>query len=174
MDAWSLKYQGRANFVCVGCDGPDLSTAMGTRMKLNNCVNSYIFNKRDMPRWGQLGCSGFIILAAGDQQVITPKTSAFLEVEERAFRQVESILDAELSGLQSSVHPGDFVRLMGLVNAPELNDTIALVVSSADRQTGRFKVQLTDSQREIGLKEKNMVVLTQAEIDAARDGPAPS
>jgi len=167
MDKWALKYQGRANFVCVGCDGPDLSTAMGTRMRLNNCVNGYIASQRDMPKWGQLGCSGFIILGSGDQRIITPKTSAFLEVEDRAFRQVESILDSELSGQQCTVHPGDHVKLVGLTKAPELNNAIALVMGTADRKTGRFPVQLLSDERQIGIKLANLVVLSQAEVQAA-------
>lgn len=168
MDAWALKYKGRANFVCVGCDGPDLSSAMGSRMRLKNCVNGVITSRAEMPRWGQLGCSGFIILGSGDQRIITPKTSAFLEVEEQAFRQVESILDAELSGKQCTVHPGDYVKLVGLEKAPELNNTIGLVITSADNEeTGRCVVELIDAQKEIRVKAKNLQVLNKDEIEEA-------
>lgn len=136
-------------------------------MRLTHCVNAYIVSQRDMPKWGQLGCSGFIILGSGDQRIITPKTSAFLEVEEQAFRQVESILNSELSGQQCNVHPGDYVRLVGLAKAPELNNTIGLVIGSADKKTGRFVVQLTANKREIGIKPDNLVVLTQTEVNEA-------
>lgn len=172
MDAWALKYQGRVNFVCVGCDGPDLSTAMGTRMRLKNCVNGYIANRQDMPRWGQLGCSGFIILGSGEQRIITPKTSAYLEVEARAFRQVESILDAELSGEQCQVHPGDYVKLVGLQKTPELNNTIGLVLAAAD-EGGRCVVQIYEGQREVRIKATNLEVLSKEEKEAAM-GPAKS
>lgn len=175
MDEWSLKYKGRANFLCVGCDGPDLSSAMGSRMRLNNCVNGYIASRRDMPRWGQLGCSGFIILGGGDQRIITPKTSAFLEVEEQAFRQVESILDAELSGKQCTVHPGDHVKVVGLEKSPELNNTIGVVLASADNEeTGRCVVELLDSQREIRVKTKNLMVLSKEELEEATGEPSKS
>lgn len=174
MDAWAVKYKGRANFVCVGCDGPDLSYAMGSRMRLNNCVNGVIMARKDMPKWGQLGCSGFIILGSGDQRIITPKTSAYLEVEDRAFRQVESILDSELSGKQCTVHPGDYVKLVGLEKEPDLNNTLGLVVASADNeQTGRCVVQLVDEKREVNVKAANLKVLSKDEMEAAL-GPGKS
>jgi len=173
MDAWSLKYKDRANFICVGCDGPDLSSAMGSRMRLKNCVNAYIASQRDMPRWGQLGCSGVIILGSGDQRVITPKTSAFLEVEDRAFRQVESILDSELSGLQCNVHPGDYVKVCGLKTSAELNNSIGLVMAS-DNNTGRCVVQLTDTKKEIRIKPANLVVLSKDEIEQVLGQPSKS
>lgn len=174
MDAWAVRYKGRANFVCVGCDGPDLSSAMGSRMRLKNCVNAYIPSRKDMPRWGQLGCSGFIILGSGDQRIITPKTSAYLEVEDQAFRQVESILDAELSGNQCSVHPGDYVKLVGLQNSPELNNTHGLVISSADHdESGRVVVQLIDEKRELRIKAANLEVLDREATEALM-GPGKS
>merc|ERR1711998_727848 len=78
MNEWARgKYKGRANFVCVSCDGPELAQAMGERMKLKDCVNSVTASSRDGPYWGQLGCSGFIILSPGSQQVIAGKTMAF-------------------------------------------------------------------------------------------------
>jgi len=136
-------------------------------MRLNNCVNGYIAARKDMPRWGQLGCSGFIILGAGDQRIINPKTSAYLEVEDRAFRQVESILEAELAGNQCTVHPGMHVRLVGLQKAPELNNTVGLVLASAvNEDTGRCVVQLLDSQKDIRVKAQNLVILSKDEIQA--------
>lgn len=175
MDAWARgKYKGKANFLCVGCDGADLSVAMGTRMRLTNCVNGYIASKKDMPRWGQLGCSGFIILGSGDQRIITPKTSAFLEVEDQAFRQVESILDSELSGQHRTVHPGDYVKLAGLQKTPQLNGKIGLVMALEDGDAaGRCAVQLIDGQREISIKSSNLVMLSKEEAEMAL-GPAPS
>lgn len=99
MDDWALnKYKGRVNFVCVGCDGPELSKAMGERMRLKNCVNTVTASRRDGPYWGQLGCSGFIILSPDSQEIIAGKTKAFLDVGEQAFTHVESILDKALKG----------------------------------------------------------------------------
>lgn len=46
-----------------------------------------------MPKWGQLGCNGFIILD-GSHSVVCSATRAFLKVKEAAFRHTETILSA--------------------------------------------------------------------------------
>jgi len=46
-----------------------------------------------MPKWGQLGCNGFIILD-GSHSVVCSATRAFLKVKEAAFRHTEMILSA--------------------------------------------------------------------------------
>jgi len=99
MDEWSRgKYKDHVNFVCVSCDGPDLAKAMGERMRLKDCVNTVTASRRDGPYWGQLGCSGFIILSPDKQEVIAGKTKAYLDVGESAFKHVESILDSAIAG----------------------------------------------------------------------------
>lgn len=99
MDAWARgKYKDSVNFVCVSCEGADLAKAMGERMKLSNCVNTVVASRKDGPYWGQLGCSGFIILSPDSQEVIAGKTQAFLDVRERAFTHVEKILDSAIQG----------------------------------------------------------------------------
>jgi len=110
MDDWARgKYKDRVNFVCVSCDGPDLAKAMGERMGLSNCVNTVTASRRDGPYWGQLGCSGFIILSSDTQDVIAGKTKAYLDVRETAFRHVESILDDAIEGeaVKSRDHDGN-------------------------------------------------------------------
>lgn len=54
----------------------------------------------DNPRWGQLGCNGFIVLDA-DGGVACRATAAYLDVGERAFAHVESLLDGMLGGVAS-------------------------------------------------------------------------
>ena len=49
-----------------------------------------------LPNWGQLGCQGFIILD-GQGSVVCKTTPAFMEVEDLAFRYVETILGSLLS-----------------------------------------------------------------------------
>ena len=61
------------------------------QMTLRHCINGFIAAQRDMPRWGQLGCNGFIIFDK-DLKVVSRKTSAYLQVKDRAFRDVEKIL----------------------------------------------------------------------------------
>ena len=81
MDAWAARYNGRAAFICVSCAGPQLAERFGQQLQLSHCHNSYVDNA-NMPRWGQLGCSGFIIL---DQRhsVVCKATAPFLEVMHR-------------------------------------------------------------------------------------------
>ena len=92
MDAWASEYEGRATFVCVSCAGANLSEAFGNELQLAHCVNSVA---EQQPEWGQLGCNGFILLDK-DMKVVCRKTAAFLQVRERAFEQVESLLSSLL------------------------------------------------------------------------------
>ena len=93
-----MQYAGQANFICVGCAGPALSKEMGKQMKLASCVNGFIADQKSMPKWGQLGCNGFIVLNA-DQSVACPATSAFMELRELAFLHVQTLVDALVQGL---------------------------------------------------------------------------
>ena len=92
MDAWASKYAGRVRFVCISCAGPDLSMAFGNELQLAHCINSVA---EQQPVWGQLGCNGFIVLDK-DSKIVCRKSAAFLQVRERAFEQVESMLSALL------------------------------------------------------------------------------
>lgn len=61
-------------------------------------MQTVVASRRDGPYWGQLGCSGFIILSRDSQQIIAGKTKAFLNVGPQAFAHVESILDSAIVG----------------------------------------------------------------------------
>ena len=64
-----------------------------------------------MPRWGQLGCSGFIVLDS-DKRVVSKCTTAFLQMKNLAFSHVEALLDALLTGSPvPKVCPGQCVLL---------------------------------------------------------------
>lgn len=95
MDAWAVKYKGRATFVCVCCAGHQLAEEFGNQLRLKNCVNSWV-DRQNMPFWGQLGCNGFILFDK-NLKVLKAKTSAFLEVRDQAFREVETILSRVLA-----------------------------------------------------------------------------
>lgn len=162
MNEWARnKYKGRVNFVCVCCDGPDLAQAMGERMKLSDCVNTMTASSRDGPYWGQLGCSGFIILSPGSQHVIAGKTSAYLEIQDRAFWHVESILDKALQGQSQA-------RIQGIQRRPELNGQLCQVLYQ-DAQSGRMVVQLADGA-ELKLKHENL----ERVLDSAKYGGNPN
>jgi hypothetical protein len=63
----------------------------------------YAKSQADMPKWGQLGCSGFIILDA-QRRVVCPATAAFLKMRGLAFAHVEALLDALMAAKFSKVH----------------------------------------------------------------------
>ncbi|MGB1600142.1 MAG: hypothetical protein ACPIOQ_45770, partial [Promethearchaeia archaeon] len=67
-----------------------------SELQLEHCTLGYIKSERDMPRWGQLGCSGFIVLD-GDKRVVSKCTTAFLQMKSLAFSHVEALLDALLT-----------------------------------------------------------------------------
>ena len=97
MDAWGLHYRDAVSFVCVCLDGPQLAAEFGKKLKLRECINTWV-DEDNKPTWGQLGCSGFIILD-GQRTVVCPKSPAYLDEKERAFHYVDtflkSLIDAE-------------------------------------------------------------------------------
>mmetsp|Transcript_26513 Transcript_26513/g.79419 ORF Transcript_26513/g.79419 Transcript_26513/m.79419 type:complete len:117 (-) Transcript_26513:237-587(-) len=98
MDKWaSGKYSGRVAFVCVSLAGPQLASTFVKELKLSACTVAYT---EDNPAWGQLGCGGFIVYGS-DGRIASRATAAYLEVRERAFHHVESLLDALLDGAKS-------------------------------------------------------------------------
>jgi hypothetical protein len=110
-----------------------------------------------MPRWGQLGCNGFIILGP-NQEVVTRATSAFMQVRQLAFRHVETILTS-LFNNQSipTVCPGEFVKLSGLQAKPELNGQTGICIGEAAQ--GRLPIQLLQERRSIRVRPQNLVVV---------------
>ena len=101
MDIWAEQYFGRASFVCVSCEGPGLAKTFAKRLQLSKCLLTYVYQANG-PRWGQLGCSGFIVLDA-QGKVACRATSAYLEVQEQAFTDLEAILDSLLDTAPSAV-----------------------------------------------------------------------
>lgn len=163
MDAWAVRYAGRATFVCVGCAGESLAAEFISSLKLRHTHVTYV-ERQHMPRWGQLGCSGFIVLD-GSGRVACPSTSAYLEVRQRAFRDVEKRLDALLPGATASLATGQRVRLCGLSRA-ELNGELGVIVEPAVA-SGRCSVELKGGRR-LSVKVSN-VQPVDAEPDAAGD-----
>ena len=117
MDTWAVRYGDAASFVCVSCAGPGLAVQFANELQLSKCTITYAERG---PSWGQLGCNGFIILDAS-HNVVCPSTSAYLQVGEKAFRHVESLLEPLIGGgkgnEQDTVGPGQYVRLMNLSQA---------------------------------------------------------
>lgn len=168
MDVWAEKYFGRATFVCVGCDGPDLAVAFAKRLQLSKCLLTYV-DEANGPRWGQLGCSGFIVIDK-DGKVKSPKTSAFLEVREMAFTHVETLLESMLTDTPApSLFPGQHVELHGLTRS-ELNGTRGYVVEAADAATGRCAVETYFGKRMAVRAENLRPVVDEDEDEEGEEG----
>jgi len=80
--------------------------------KLTHCVNGVVERNEEMPSYGQLGCSGFIVVDAGFK-VQAPCTSSFMQVRELAFKHVETVVHAVLNNeAVPSICPGEFAEIV--------------------------------------------------------------
>jgi len=96
MDRWAKSAKYDCNFICICVLGDrsavSLSVQFAKELRLQHCINSFIDNRQDMPEYGQLGCSGFIVLDA-DHKVLSKSTTPFNENPRRAFTHVETLLE---------------------------------------------------------------------------------
>ena len=160
MERWAAAYSDRAHFLCVGCQGEQLSEAMGQEMKLTNCVNA-VCSEGNMPTWGQLGCNGFIVLDK-EHQVVASSTAPFQQVRGLAFKHVEALVDALADGVPVPAFcPGQFVYLHGL-NTANLNGELGVCLTQFNDTETRVEVQLR-SGRKIKVLPKNLVVASEDE-----------
>jgi len=111
--------------------------------------------RKDMPTFGQLGCSGFIIIGA-DGECVSKKTKSFLEYGEQAFTHAENViltaledagvdldLNAAVKGEENQYANGQRLRLEGISSDPTLNGQIVTVINF-DKTKRRFNVLLSD------------------------------
>jgi hypothetical protein len=94
-----------------------------------------------MPRWGQLGCNGFIVLD-GQKRVVSRQTAAFLQMRGLAFQHVEAILDALLAGsAPPMVCPAQCVALEG-VEDPKKRGLRGVALDATNPDDGKNTVFL--------------------------------
>ena len=155
MDKWAERFFGRATFVCVGCDGSALAETFASNLRLTKTTITYV-DKRNGPKWGQLGCQGFIILD-GSGSVVCKTTPPFMEIEQLAFRYVESVVGALMDKKPlPSVLPGQMVHINGLTGAPELNGSVGTCVS-AEGENGRCQISMR-GRGVVSVKPANLTV----------------
>lgn len=161
MDRWAVKYK-HAEFICVSCAGPSLASQFVRELQLRHCKVATL-PPRSQPRWGQLGCNGFVILDA-NHDIVSRATSPWLQAKDLAFEHVEALLDALVTGdTPPSVCPGQLVRLHGLEKSPHLNGQKGVCLrSGAD---GRCEVRLQRAQKSVSVKAVNLRPLDKAEQD---------
>jgi len=101
----------------------------------------YAKSQADMPKWGQLGCSGFIILDA-QRRVVCPATAAFLKMRGLAFAHVEALLDALLAGeAVPAVCPAQCV-VLDKVEDPKKRGMRGVALDATDPSSGKCNVFL--------------------------------
>eukprot|EP01052_Picozoa_sp_SAG31_P023245 SAG31_NODE_1904_length_6952_cov_15.030498_2_plen_370_part_00 len=98
MEKWgngSLGGQVKLLMICVevGKGGRQTAESFGKQFKLPaTIVNGYIDKESEVPRFGQLGCGGFIVLSADGEFVPRRTSPSYLKKGEGGFREVERIL----------------------------------------------------------------------------------
>lgn len=130
--------------------------------QFSNVINGHIPSNLYMPKgYGQLGCSGFIVV---DNQgnFLTKKSSAFLKKGEGAFRDVEALLSSyigktkNVQSASESLHPeypysiGNLAVLDGFKTQQNLNGREVKILGFEAR-TGRYSVQLVSDKRHISV-----------------------
>lgn len=101
----------------------------------------YVKSQKDMPRWGQLGCNGFIVLD-GQKRVVSKQTAAFLQLRGLAFHHVEALLDALLAGSAlPAICPAQCVALDG-VEDPNKRGMRGVALDATDPSDGKNTVFL--------------------------------
>ena len=99
MESWARNYKSSdVQFLCVCVDSNAQRVAEYFHASFDFCqvMNAYIPSARYMPRgFGQLGCSGFVIVD-GNGNFVSRKTMAYLDYGEAAFDNVEQILEGLL------------------------------------------------------------------------------
>eukprot|EP00929_Paragymnodinium_shiwhaense_P077690 TRINITY_DN40045_c0_g1_i2.p1 TRINITY_DN40045_c0_g1~~TRINITY_DN40045_c0_g1_i2.p1 ORF type:complete len:275 (+),score=60.48 TRINITY_DN40045_c0_g1_i2:273-1097(+) len=94
--------------VCVEVGKAGLRTAQqfGKQFSLPSCsstlINGYIAEKNELPKYGQLGCQGFIVLGPHGEFAMQRTVPCYLEKGKTAFRSVEKLL-ASLWNIQKDV-----------------------------------------------------------------------
>lgn len=79
----------KVDFLCVSVAGRQVASQFLHQINIQTALLGYCDN--EMPRFGQLGCGGFVVLD-GEGKVANPKTPAFLQVGEQSFSFVETLL----------------------------------------------------------------------------------
>jgi hypothetical protein len=180
MEMWACGPLGQyADFICVCVDDKSVALNFERMFKFTKAINGVVIRRQDMPTFGQLGCSGFIVIGA-DGLCISKKTNAFLDYGEKAFQNAESVIRTGLQNvrtapLQNALKEderhmyanGQMLRLEGISADATLNGCVVTVVKF-DTTKGRFIVLLSDgSDRQLAVRPCCLAPLVEAEINTA-------
>ena len=163
MEHWARGPLGRsADFLCICVDSLETAQTFHRLFQFRGCVNGWVPNPQSMPSFGQLGCSGFIVLD-GKGGCVSKKTLPFLQHGEAAFTALEALLarlvpaapsaaSAAAAATANGYAPGSVLLLEKLKSDPSLNGA-RVTVLGFDTATGRFNVALeADAERVLAVK----------------------
>lgn len=164
-----------ANFLAICVDSQECARMFHKLFNFKNCVNGWISHPSLMPDYGQLGCSGFIVLD-GKGKCASRKTVSLLENgPEAAFMDVETLL-TKLLPVVPSMGPipsghgyqvGSVLLLDGLKGEPTLNGR-KVVVEGFITASGRFSVKLVGGERMLSVLPCSLAPLPSEEDFAVR------
>jgi hypothetical protein len=167
MEHWARGPLGRGvDFLCICVDTLQTAQTFQRLFQFQGCVNGWIPSPQAMPSFGQLGCSGFVVLD-GKGGCASRKTQAFLQHGEAAFAALEALLSkllpaaptaaasaaASAAAAQANGYaPGSTLLLEGLKSDPSLNGARVRVLGF-DTASGRFSVALeADAARVLAVR----------------------
>jgi hypothetical protein len=166
MERWARgPFGAHVRFVCACVDAQSVAVAFGKMFQLAAVVNAHIPSREHFPDFGQLGCSGFIVVDQGGR-CVSRKTASFLQQgPDAAFADVERLLrslvgepaPAALGALpaDSPYAAGAAAVLEGLAAAPALNGQ-RVVVRGFDTAKGRFVVALEAGGQQLAVRPCNL------------------
>lgn len=182
MEQWAANslFAAGADFYCVCVDSLDVALNFHKLFRFTKAVNVWIPSRAEMPDYGQLGCSGFIVVGA-DGKCVSRATAAMLRVgPDAAFADAEQVIRLALkkSTVPAAAMPmssptdhayavGRIVRIDGLASAPELNGMEAVIIRF-EATSGRFivEIQTVQQQRRLAVQPCNLAPVITADTAA--------
>ncbi|CAD7922884.1 unnamed protein product [Amoebophrya sp. A120] len=169
MERWasSDKYFQTAYFVCV-CVQYDrrhphgLPMQMGAETRFQHAINGYCNAESALPRYGQLGCQGFVMFDR-NLEMKHAETSSFLQVKQLAFENVEQLLDSMIQrdAIPPFLCPGEMCVIQKLENRKDLNGRNVICLQSADDNT---YVVTPGGGKQLRLKAENLRNVTRTTV----------
>lgn len=183
MERWARgPFGSHVSFVCVCVDAQEVALSFGKMFQLQAVVNCHIPSRDFFPDFGQLGCSGFIIIDKAGR-CVSRKTASFLQQgPDAAFADVERLLKPLAGGGAAGPAPGAppadspyavgaVAVLEGLASSPALNGR-RVVVRGFDTAKGRFVVALEGDGAPLSVKPCNLAPPSAAPTIAIDAPPA--
>lgn len=150
-------------------DPKGFAKRMASDTKLKNVVNCYMTSQRHL-KYGQLGCSGFIVFDKG-MKIVTTSTPSFMKMRKLAFKSVDYMLDHFQVGRPAPrICPGETLEVRGLQDKPEYNGEQAIcvgasIISGDEEENHRYEVYLMRSRKTLKIKSSNLFNLTRNDED---------